>query len=319
MKNKENNFKVSICCITYNQEKYIAECLESLVSQKTNFDYEIIVHDDASTDNTPKIIKEYQEKYPHIIRPIYQTENQYSKNSQKVLEIIFNKTTGKYIAICEGDDYWIDELKLQKQYDYLEKNPKCTLLSADYQVLENGKITKRASAFNSECDVDIPMFLNRKTSIQTATLFFRKSDILPLPDYFYKAHVGDIPMELHLISKGYLHYIPEIISVYRYQAEGSFSSKNKNNISLKKENHIKTKKIYNDFNETTKLKYNENISEYLLKYDFDFYLSIDDLKELKKEKYKDLYKEIPFKKKIKLHLKNNKIIYSIYQKIKKYE
>lgn len=96
---------VSICCITYNHEKYISEALESFLMQKTSFKYEILIHDDASTDNTAKIIREYEKKFPEIIKPIYQIENQYSKGNKINLVYNFPRAKGKYIAICEGDDY----------------------------------------------------------------------------------------------------------------------------------------------------------------------------------------------------------------------
>jgi glycosyltransferase involved in cell wall biosynthesis len=130
-----NNILVSICIITYNQEKYIAEALNSFLIQKTDFDFEILIHDDASTDKTPQIIKEYEEKYPNIIKPIYQTENKYSKGVSVDLAYNFPRAKGKYIAVCEGDDYWIDRNKLQIQIDYMEKHPQCALcVHAAYKV-----------------------------------------------------------------------------------------------------------------------------------------------------------------------------------------
>ena len=119
------DIKVSICCITFNQEEYISDALDSFLMQKTNFKYEIIIHDDASTDNTVKILKEYKQKYPDIIKLILQENNQYSLG-EKVSVNAYNITTGKYIAICEGDDYLTDENKLQIQVDYLEGNKDCT-------------------------------------------------------------------------------------------------------------------------------------------------------------------------------------------------
>ena len=115
-----NDIEVSICCITYNQEKYIKEALESFLSQKTEFSYEIVIHDDASTDNTVKILKQYKKKYPNKIVLILEKENQYSKRPNSVLEIVFNKARGKYIALCEGDDGFCDEEKLSMQYKYIK-------------------------------------------------------------------------------------------------------------------------------------------------------------------------------------------------------
>lgn len=115
---------VSICCITYNHENYIRDAIEGFLMQETDFPFEIIIHDDASTDATADIIREYERKYPDIIKPIYQTENQYSKG-EKVTLFTLKAARGKYIALCEGDDYWIDPLKLQKQINEMEKRPEC--------------------------------------------------------------------------------------------------------------------------------------------------------------------------------------------------
>lgn len=117
---EEQPLMVTIRCITYNHEPYIRQCLEGFIMQKTNFRFEAIVHDDASTDGTANIIREYAEKYPDIIKPIFETENQYSKLDGSIQRIMSEHIHGKYVAMCEGDDYWIDPLKLQKQVDFLE-------------------------------------------------------------------------------------------------------------------------------------------------------------------------------------------------------
>ena len=114
---------VTIRCITYNHESYIRQCLDGFLMQKTTFRFEAIVHDDASTDGTATIIREYADKYPNIIKPIFETENQYSKRDGSLRRILDAHTHGKYIAMCEGDDYWTDPYKLQKQVDFLESHP----------------------------------------------------------------------------------------------------------------------------------------------------------------------------------------------------
>ena len=119
---------VTIQCLTYNQEAYIRDCLEGFVMQKANFRFEAIVHDDASTDGTADIIREYAEKYPDIIKPIFEAVNQYSKHDGSLQRIMDEHTHGKYIAYCEGDDYWIDSLKLQRQVDFMESNPEYGLV-----------------------------------------------------------------------------------------------------------------------------------------------------------------------------------------------
>lgn len=124
---------VSVCVLSYNHEKYLRDCLEGIVMQRTTFPIEAWVHDDASTDKSQEIIKEYQQRYPEIIKPILQTENQYSKKEGSILAMhLYPKCTGKYVALCEGDDYWIDPNKLQKQVDYMESHPDVGLCYTDY-------------------------------------------------------------------------------------------------------------------------------------------------------------------------------------------
>src|SRR5690606_7564710 len=127
---------VSISCITYNHAPYIRQCLDGLVMQQCNFTFEVLIHDDASTDDTQEIIKEYQKKYPEIIKPIFQDENQYSIGIRGIMpRFNYPRAQGKYIALCEGDDYWTDPLKLQKQVDFLEANPEYSLVCGGFESL----------------------------------------------------------------------------------------------------------------------------------------------------------------------------------------
>ncbi|MCF6185625.1 MAG: glycosyltransferase, partial [Bacteroidales bacterium] len=117
---------VSILMLTYNHEKFIAQAIESVLMQKVSFNYELIIGDDCSQDNTQKIIREYQKKHPDIIKPVLRTKNIGANNN---FVDIFKKATGKYIALLEGDDYWTDPNKLQKQVDFLEANPEYGIVS----------------------------------------------------------------------------------------------------------------------------------------------------------------------------------------------
>ena len=114
---------VSIRCITYNHEHYISQALDGFLMQETTFPFEIVIHDDASTDGTTDIIKEYENKFPEIVKPIYETENQYSKKDNTMELLILPHLKGKYTAFCEGDDFWTNKKKLQMQVDFLENNP----------------------------------------------------------------------------------------------------------------------------------------------------------------------------------------------------
>lgn len=125
---------VTVRCTTYNHAPYIRDCLEGFVRQQTNFKFECIVYDDASTDGTSDVVREYAEKYPDIIKPFIQEKNLYSSDKRQRHQIIKSNTRGKYTAFCEGDDYWIDPLKLQKQVDFLDSNP-------DYGLCHTRKIS----------------------------------------------------------------------------------------------------------------------------------------------------------------------------------
>lgn len=132
--------EVSIICNTYNQETYLGQALESMLAQKTSFGYEIIIHDDVSTDGTTDLIKRYVAAYPGKIKAIYEQENQYSKGADFITPMIKNIAKGKYISICEGDDFWIDENKLQIQRDALEDHLECDMCACwGCTVTEDGK------------------------------------------------------------------------------------------------------------------------------------------------------------------------------------
>lgn len=131
---KEKDPLVTIKCLAYNHQLFIEQAMDGFLSQITNFAFEIIVHDDASTDGTSQIIRQYEQQFPDIVKPIYQTENQYSKHTHAISKIIHQNTRGRYIALCDGDDYWIDEKKLQKQMDCMLKHSDCGLCFTDFNI-----------------------------------------------------------------------------------------------------------------------------------------------------------------------------------------
>ncbi len=124
-----NDIMVSVCVIAYNHERFIRQCLESIVNQKTTFAFEVVIHDDASPDHTPDIIREFETRYPDKIKVIYQTVNQHNLGVKITTTHVLPLVRGKYFAYCEGDDYFTDEYKLQKQVDYLENHPDICALS----------------------------------------------------------------------------------------------------------------------------------------------------------------------------------------------
>jgi len=212
---------VSICCQTYNHYKFISQCLDGFVMQQTAFDYEILVHDDASTDNTTAIIKEYERKYPHLFRCVYQTENQFKKQNS-LTNILFPMSRGKYIALCEGDDYWTDPLKLQKQVDVLEKNSKLAIAAHG-----SYSLTDRLLLIDSPFEVDTIWstkdILVNKWFIMTASLMFRKSMIDLSRNWLPQISHGDLALILLASLNGDGFYTPEPMCVYRMAGLGIMS------------------------------------------------------------------------------------------------
>lgn len=227
-KNINREIMVSIQCMAFNHEPYIRQCLDGFVMQKTNFYFEAIIHDDASTDGTSDIIREYERMYPDIIKPIYQIENQYSKHDGSIRRALDSKTRGKYIALCEGDDYWIDPLKLQKQVDFLEANPWCTMTcnrTMLYSVHQN-KIVGENYCYNRDQIVDSKDVIQRGgLFISTCSILFRPSIIENYPDYCKKCHVGDYPLQIMATMKGHIYYINKPMSVYRVENSSSWMGK----------------------------------------------------------------------------------------------
>lgn len=221
---------VAINCIAYNHEPYIRECLEGFVMQKTNFKFVAIVHDDASTDKTADIIREYEAKYPEIIKPIYETENQYSKKDgslRRIMNAAIDATGAKYVAMCEGDDYWADPYKLQKQVDYMEAHEDCVMCAHASNWEVNGKVERNDICHEEECDLTTDEVIREGGYyLPTASLIYRRVLNECWPSWRKKANVGDYPLQILGTLKGKLHYFPDIMSVYRYQASGSWTAAN---------------------------------------------------------------------------------------------
>ncbi len=206
---------VTIRCIAYNHAKYIRYCLDGFVMQQTNFPFEAVVHDDASTDGTADIIREYAEKYPDIIKPILETENQFSKHDGSLRRIMDDASTGKYIAVCEGDDYWTDPLKLQKQVDYLESHPDVAMCCSDAVIsTPTGDLDWSRSSSDTMLRVE-DVIMGGGLYIQTASLIYRKELKRNYPECCQKCHVGDYPLQIFAALNGGIYYFADKMVVYR--------------------------------------------------------------------------------------------------------
>ena len=271
---------VSIQCIVYNHEPYLRQCLDGFVMQKTNFAFEAIVHDDASTDDSAEIIREYAEKYPDIIKPIYEEENQYSKKQPGLIGRIMTSAmspSSKYIALCEGDDYWTDPYKLQKQVDALEAHPECSICFGQVMMVskegdktpwlmpEKGIIEEGVCSLE---DFTRLQFGKGYWVFHTSSFFYRKSILegyqKALENGFGRFPYGDLPLILYSLTVGYGFYINELVSCYRLMSGGYNSMRLKDPEMDIKHGEIIIQGL-KDFNSYTNFKYEKYIKRAIIR------------------------------------------------------
>lgn len=225
--------KVSIICLTYNQEKYVRDCLEGFVMQQTNFPYEVLIYDDASTDCTPAIIREYAAKYSEIFKPTLYEKNNYSQGLGYVGFYHGIKVAkGEYIAYCEGDDYWTDPHKLQKQVDFLEAHP-------EYEICAHETLIKFENIDNKQIlfsQTDVNIFLDRRSRrvydfkdtltgniFHISALMYRNFN-LQLPKWMHDISAGDMVLFMLLAKEGRIYVMTDAMSVYRNHTDSLTTS-----------------------------------------------------------------------------------------------
>ncbi len=233
----DSNVLVSVLCTTFNHRNYIRRCLDSIVCQKTDFRFEVIVHDDASTDGTREIVREYAEKYPDLLIPILQEENQYSKGNDFIESCMVPLASGKYFILFEGDDFFSDPDKLRLQAEALEAHPECSVCVHDTDTVD--KEGNPQSMHFPDIKIDhsvIPTeefmklvlseghWLFHLSSLMVPADLFREYMVFRQDNYpsrFYR--VGDLPMFLYFSLKGALYYIDRVMSVYTSESGGFMS------------------------------------------------------------------------------------------------
>ena len=316
-----SNKKVSVVIATYNHEKYIRHTLESVVAQKTNFEFEVLVGDDCSTDGTAAIVREFAEKYPDIIVPFIREKN--LGMGGNIADLVF-RTSGEYVAFIEGDDYWIDNHKLQKQVDFLDSHPDYVACFGLCQIVDENEVRQpdreQYSGFMNEAgEYTIKDFQDYVLPGQTATSMYRKVGYAKLQEKIIKNNIDprvliDRSQVLLMLSVGKMYNMGEYFAAYRYvlnAASGSWSSKNdyysKENVINYLEGMKMMEKIAKaveldlDFDERRSFELNklENNASQFNKNDYDEILNkiIDDANN--KKYLKDLHKKRQIKRVIK--------------------
>lgn len=210
---------VSIVCNTYNHGRYIESAIKGFLIQETDFPFEILIYDDASTDETASVIKKYENEYPALIKPLYQKENQYSLGKD-VFEMNLERSKGKYIAVCEGDDYWTDCHKLQKQVCFLEEHLNYTMcFHASFIEKENEALKSNIACESIETRDYSAEEIFAKWTVPTASVVFRK-DVLFMPLKRKSDFInGDIVLFLRCCECGKIFGFCDKMSVYRLNSQ----------------------------------------------------------------------------------------------------
>lgn len=230
MKQQDSPILVTVRCLAYNHAPYIRQCLEGFVMQKTSFRFQVIIHDDASTDGTDDIIREYAEKYPDIIVPIFETENQYSKRNGAISRQMNRLMKGTYAAYCEGDDYWTDPLKLEKQVSFLEQHPDYIMACNRTQLFsqKKGRFVGETLCYSSDRDISAEdTILHGGLYIPSCSSVYRWDIRDSFTDYCKNSPVGDYPLQIMCAMKGKIRYFSDCMSVYRIDIHTSWMGKRK--------------------------------------------------------------------------------------------
>lgn len=296
---KHEQIMVSVICNAYNHEKYIEKTLQGFVNQETNFKFEVLIHDDASTDRTAEIIKQYEDKYPSLIKPIYQSENQWKINPLNVLDIQYSRVNGKYIALCEGDDYWIDNQKLQKQVDLLEERTEFMMCVHATYIYEKNKRTGKIQPLKNDGILKVEDTIrNGGGYIATNSIMFRVDEFKKIPEFmkFY-----DYTLQIYGALNGGIFYINEFMSVYNFMTEGSWSRYRKKDIDFSVKINSRFIDIYKKLDVYTDYRYSKLLTEMINKYEAEILWYKGDLNTLKNNF--DFYNTLSRKFKIRLHFR----------------
>lgn len=300
---------VSVCCITYNQEAFIGQAIESFLMQKTSFPFEIIIHDDASTDGTTEIIRQYSQKYPELIVPVFQTINQFSRGYEIFATFVWPKARGTYIAMCEGDDYWIDPEKLQKQIEAMGRFP-CIDISFHPAFVRYENTHKNDTR---SCNYDVrekifsleEVIMGGGGFMPTASIVLKKSATGKIETFFSSIEdvpIGDVFIQILGAESAGALYLPDVMSVYRRNVVGSWSHRVAN-CTVEKDNwaltHVKLHEKLDDF---TGKKYSDIFIKKLKK-NIPYMLRQVTIKNDVKKKLYALYgSKIPIIERVKWHI-----------------
>lgn len=291
----EQEIVVSVVCNAYNHEKYIGQALESFVTQEASFAFEVLVHDDASTDRTAEIIRQYAEKYPDIVKPYFQTENQYSKHVPITRLYQYARARGKYIAWCEGDDYWIDPKKLQKQVDALELHPEVDMCAHRTVTVYEGKQGKIFPAKEKNTIFTAEEVINGGGAfVGTNSLMCRRTMLDSENDYTRVFNL-DYILQISGSLRGGMLFLADCMSAYRAMADGSWSVRTVGDMRKREEHLRRLDAAMEEIDRGTAHKYSRTIHRVMQRAWLKLFAKQGNIKKVLSSSYRDALRAQPLK------------------------
>ena len=327
MSSNSEKTKVNVVMSVYNHEQFLRKSIESVLNQETTFKYQILIHDDASTDGSTEIINEYKKRHPDKIKSILQKENQFQKGKYHIEDFVIPFVTGDYVAFLEGDDFWCDKHKLQLRYDALETHPECAMsvhktrfADVDDNLLKEvmGEGLFKEGIISSE-EIFDTYFIKGEWPFHTSSLFLRATFFLERPYFWEKFYVGDLPTLMWAAHRGSFYFVDRILSCYRRFVPGSATIMNR--VASFQLHKAKTNaEGLLAFNDVTKGRYWKYIKHHTYYYIYQYYKGsgkIVDEKRLIEAK-----KNLRISEKIRLRLKYTKggfFVRNMLETMKKYQ
>lgn len=298
--------ELTVIVMTYNQVSYIKKAIDSILMQKIDIDFDILIHDDCSDDGTYEILCKYKNKIPNKIHIIRQKERRFLIDgfNMMIFKYIVPNISSRFVAYCDGDDYWCDEHKLQKQYDFMIQNPQYSMcFHSAYQLRDEGDMSSNWF-FGDECDIEMCDVINDRPGIRvpTSSIFLQSSSFKDFSEWRMMFPVEDVPMYMTALLHGKVHRFSEKMCVYRQFASGSYTAQ----LRLDEQKVLKHAKETIDaitfFDKDTDFKYHNLVILQIGRYNFRIALSKKDYKTVFNKQYKRFFKQLPIRERVSLFL-----------------
>ncbi len=298
--------EITVVVMTYNQKDYIAKTLESILAQKIDTNFDILVHDDCSEDGTYEIVLGYQKKFPNKIKIIHQNERKFLKDgfNMMIYKYVVPCIKSKYIAYCDGDDYWCNIHKLKKQYDFMETHKDYSMcFHSSYQLKQNGDMSSKWF-IQGDRDVNMHDLINENLGICVATssIFLKSYVFKNFPDWRKNFCVEDFPMYIMAAMHGKIHQFSDVMCVYRQFAIGSWSSQNKENIARLVSHQKDIIENIKSFDEQTNHKYHNLVKKRIDASAFRIAYLEKNFDVMFSKYYRKLFKKLTHKERMSLKL-----------------